>query len=571
MPKEKLAMSQIRQNQVIAAVLFIISFALLAGTAAHYGITYDEPVYLGLGQRHAQWFSDLWSSIRAGDIVTPFSAKVLDTAWYAGKDQQPPLVKVVSGLGQRWLTPILGEWAAMRLPSILLFAVAVTGLFLLCAPSWGRIAGLFAALSLLLMPRPFAHAHYAALDAPIAALSLLTIIAFLRLAEHDSFRWAAIAGVAFGLALLTKLNAFFLPIMVIAWALLCARHALPKAALALFVIGPAVFFIGWPWLWHSPLERLADYLAFHLRHYPVDVFYLGKMYHYAPWHYPWVLTAITTPTPVLLLSLFGLVNLAGARTPQQEQRQAIALLLAIGAGVSLLFSSLPFAPKYNGVRLFLPAFPFIAGLAGAGLGLVTGALRSGFARWQWGERAHLGRGLAAALAFVLLLPTLLGVTATHPHQLAYYNALVGGPLGARARGFETIYWGGVYLDALGDFNNFNYLHPGATLYITPPGAISLLVFYQRAGMLRPDLRFVSTGATRPETLRAIAAARLVVFQCAQSEFDEVSSPLYRFGHPQMSRALGPGKLAVPLVVGYASESAVMVLKRVPRGSAEVSH
>lgn len=561
-------MSRIRQNQVIAAVLFVASFALLAGTAAHYGITYDEPVYLGLGQRHAQWFSDLWSSIRAGDIITPFSAKALDMAWYAGKDEQPPLVKVTAGLGQRWLTPVLGEWAAMRLPSILLFAIAVTGLFLLCAPPWGRIAGLFAALSLLLMPRVFADAHYAALDAPVAALSVVTVITFLRMAEQDSWRWAAGAGVVFGLALLTKLNAFFLPIIVIPWAVLCARRALPKAALALFVIGPAVFFIGWPWLWHAPLGRLANYLAFHLRHYPVDVFYLGKMYHYAPWHYPWVLTAVTTPTLILVLSLIGLINLAGARTPQQEQRQVIALVLAMGAGVSLLFSSLPFAPKYNGVRLFLPAFPFIAGLAGAGLGLVTGALRSALARWRSGERAHLGRGSAAALAFVLLVPSLLGVTATHPHQLAYYNALVGGPVGARARGFETIYWGGVYLDALGDFNR---LPPDATLYITPPGVVSLLVFYQRAGMLRQDLRFISTGATRQQTLRSIAAAQRVVFQCAQSEFDEVSGPLYYFGHPEMSRVLGPGKLAVPLLNGYAGKSAVAVLERSPGASAEVSH
>lgn len=549
-------MSQVRHNQIIAVALFVVSFALLATTAGHYGLTYDEPVYLGLGQRHAQWFADLWQSIRGGDIVTPFSAPMLDSAWNAGKDQQPPLVKVASGLGQRWLTWLLGEWAAMRLPSILLFSIAVAALFLLCAPLWGRIAGLFAALSLLLMPRGFAHAHYGALDASIASLSLLTLFAFLRLAEHDTWRWAVIAGVAFGLALLTKLNAFFLPIMVIAWAVLCARHMLGKAAVALLIIGPAVFFVGWPWLWHAPVERFAGYIAFHLRHYPVDVFYLGRTYHYAPWHYPGIVTSVTTPPAALLLAAVGLANIARVR-PEHERQQAVAILLAIGSGVSLLFSSLPVAPKYNGVRLFLPALPLIAGLAGAGFGIVTHYLRAAMARWRGGRFAGRARWLAAALALMLLLPGLFAVAATHPHQLAYYNALVGGPAGAQKKGFETIYWGGVYLDALQDFNR---LPRDTTLYITPAGVVSLLVFYQRAGMLREDLRFVSTGETPSDTLNAVVYSDLVVFQCAQSEFDDVSWPLYRRGRPLMSRMLGPASLAVPLLNGYTSDAALAVLK-----------
>jgi len=549
-------MSDIRHNQIIAVALFLISFALLAATASHYGISYDEPVYLGLGQRHAQWFSGLWQSIRRGDISTPLSAAVLERAWYSGKDEQPPLVKVVSGLGQRWSSPVLGEWAAMRLPGILIFSLAIAGLFLLCAPLWGRTAGVFAAFALLLMPRAFAHAHYAALDAPIAGLSLLTALAFLRLAERDTWRYAVIAGVVFGLALLTKLNAFFLPIIVLAWTALCARQSLAKVAVAIFIVGPAVFFIGWPWLWHHPAQHLFDYLVFHLRHYPVDVYYLGRTYHYAPWHYPLVMTAVTTPPLVLLLALVGLTNLRRPRTPQQEQRQAVALLLVLGAGVSLLFASLPFAPKYNGVRLFLPAFPFIAALAGAGFGRLVDGLQLVVTRWRPAVAAQANRVLSAAIAFLLLLPSLLGTVATHPHQLAYYNALIGGPVGARARGFETIYWGGVYLDALPELNR---LPEGSTLYITPAGVISLLVFYQRAGMLRADLRFVSTGATFKDTVSAISHSDLVLFQCAQSEFDDVSWPLYRSGTPVLSHLLGPGRLAVRLVNGYTRESALATL------------
>jgi hypothetical protein len=135
----------------------------------------------------------------------------------------------------------------------------------------------------------------------------------------------------------------------------------------------------------------------------------------------------------------------------------------------------------------------------------------------------------------VLLPAAVGVIATHPYQLAYYNALAGGPLGATDRGFETIYWGGVLRDALPYLNSRQ--GDGELAFVTPKGVTSLLVFYQRAGLLRPDLRFTTPRDTPEETDAELRACDFVIFQCAQSEFDTVSWPLYRDGVSSFSRDL----------------------------------
>ena len=42
------------------------------------------------------------------------------------------------------------------------------------------------------------------------------------------------------------------------------------------VLGPAVFYAHWPYLWHHPVDRTAWYLNFHLTHNHYAWFYLGE-------------------------------------------------------------------------------------------------------------------------------------------------------------------------------------------------------------------------------------------------------------------------------------------------------
>ena len=88
--------------------------------------------------------------------------------------------------------------------------------------------GLVAAAVFVLMPRLFAHGHFANLEMATLLLWLLTVIAFERGIERRG--WSVACGVFFGLALLTKINAVFLPVLLLPWGFLFhGRKALRNA------------------------------------------------------------------------------------------------------------------------------------------------------------------------------------------------------------------------------------------------------------------------------------------------------------------------------------------------------
>lgn len=457
---------------LIAASLATLYATAVLATLGDYGITWDEPFYAAGGTQLAAWLRHpRWTT--------------LDAAWWNPADAHPPLVKLAAGLSAELFHARLGwtgELTGFRLGPALLAWPSAFALSLWALELLGATAGTLAALCYLLMPRPFFDAHLAALDAPLSGLWLLAAFAFAR-AERGG-RWLAAAAALTGLTLLTKVTGFFLYAALL--GVLLARRAPRRQVLTFLLVPPALFFTLWPWLWAHPVSRAWTFLSFHLHHYGIPVYYLGRIREQAPWHYPFVLTAVTTPVPVLLLATAG----AGAIAWRPSRDGWLILLLAL---LPLGFNSFPWTPKYDGVRLFLPAFPFIALLAGFG---VKEAL----------ERFPARRGaVLAACALALGLTAWRGIPRYHPYEASYYNALVGGLKGATQAGFETSYWGEAYQDLLpwmarhpelpfaaplGDHlfavdKGLGLLPPGVTVTKEGPGATVLL---SRQGLFGKDPR-----------------------------------------------------------------------------------
>jgi 4-amino-4-deoxy-L-arabinose transferase-like glycosyltransferase len=537
-------------TSMLACLLGLAACGIIVAGINYHGVTYDEPIYAGFGARAARWTLDLIPAMFNGTFLQHLSATEINQSWFATIDMQPPMVQVLSGLSSILFGGFLGGMVAPRFPTALFFGLAVGLVFWLTDKVFDRKAAFFAAIGLIFLPRFSGDAHLTTLDVPVSALILATAAAFFAASQRNSWKLAIMSGILLGLALLTKLNAGFLVIILAIWLIVFNRKMLPKAAAAFLVIAPIIFFLGWPWLWHDTFGHLREYLSFHMQHYPVNVYYLGQLYQYAPWHYPFVMLAITTPAILLLLMLLGIGD--GAR---RRPAEAGRWLLIFGAVGFLLPSAMPFAPKYNGVRLFLPAFPFLMSLAGGGFSLLHKALV------QWLEKARLLPGLtrpqmrlAILMGTILMLPAALELTKVFPCEQAYYNTLVGGPLGAQRAGFETIYWGGVYGSALKDFNAFPQASP--RVLITPQGVVSLLETYQRSGGLRQDIKWSTPPPPQEQKQgwpqRALAGVDWVVFQCAQSEFDELAWKLYREGKPAPSSIfLGN----TPLLLFYKGEEA----------------
>ncbi len=411
----------VRQRDVgIVVAIFLLATVPIALTATDPGLTWDEPIYVGFSVRFVQWFG--------GGVPDRFSADTLSEFWWNAQ-VHPPLGKLWTALFIRAFYP-LGIVAAARIGAAVIFGICAVVLYVWSANKRGRASGLIAAGAFMLMPRVFGHACFANLEMATVLVCLATTVAFEK--GIRSARWSVFCGVLFGLALLTKVNAVFLPVILIPWGLLFHGRRAIRNIVAMMLIGPALFLIGWPALWHQPVARTWEYLVDKTNRPPIPAFYLGTEYAkpFAPFHYPIVMLLATTPLLILAGLAIGVRKCVQALAAKWRDADHEALVLWSFAFPVLLLA-MPFVPKYDGIRLMLPAYPFLAALAAHGV----------LAGWAWlAPRLKQPRRAAARLIVLGLFWLLLPLAMFHPFHLSYYGELVGGPWGAERLGFETTYW-----------------------------------------------------------------------------------------------------------------------------------
>lgn len=204
-------------DRAIGWTLFVIAFAALWATAGAVGYTRDESFYFLAGGNHGNWFELLFTNPRAALQ----DANI--TRWFQYNNEHPGLAKNLFGISNLiffeklgWL----GSAEAYRLPAFLLGALFAPLAYWMGTGLYGRTAGLFAALSWFVIPRQFFNSQLSCFDVPVAAFWVLTVYAFWRAQERP--RWWIGCGVAFGLALATKHNAFFLPLVLAPFVLYLA-------------------------------------------------------------------------------------------------------------------------------------------------------------------------------------------------------------------------------------------------------------------------------------------------------------------------------------------------------------
>ena len=334
-----------------------------------------------------------------------------------------------------------------------------------------RWEGFFASLALVLMPRLYGHAHIASLE----TITNLTCTAAVLAVAHwwagsapPSRRVALLTGVVMGLALLTKIQAILIPLPVIAWALWRWRMKAIMPLLVWGVTANVVFFALWPYLWLDPIGHFLEYLGRTTNRSTINCFYFGVRYadKAVPWHYPFVMFAVTVPVGLHLLGAWGMSSLfgrqpffaflSGGRTsPDSSSGSHVApppkapltltlspqsrgegtkhsdpLLLACTVFPLIVFA-LPGVAVYDGERLFLTSFPLWAVFVGRGLTWLCDLIRN---------RANNGLTAAVTLS-VCAIYFFVALEGVHPAHLCYYNELTFGQRGAERLGLELDYWG----------------------------------------------------------------------------------------------------------------------------------
>jgi 4-amino-4-deoxy-L-arabinose transferase-like glycosyltransferase len=200
-------------DRVVSWLLFTGAFIALWATERAVGYPRDESYYFLAGGNHGSWFELLFT--RPREALTDAAI----TRWFDYNREHPGLMKNLFGLSHLVFHQKLG-WVGSavgyRLPAFAVAALIAPLSFRLGAGVYSRAAGLFAAIAFFLVPRQFFNAHLAAFDVPVAAFWLLSVYAFWRAASRRG--WWLWCGVSFGLALCTKHNTFFLPLILIPFA-----------------------------------------------------------------------------------------------------------------------------------------------------------------------------------------------------------------------------------------------------------------------------------------------------------------------------------------------------------------
>ena len=500
----------------------------LVRTVADLGYARDEGFYFQAAAAYGRWFEQLLASPSAA-----LARRAVDSAW-SSNHEHPALIKALFALSSTFLQKRWHVFAmdgtSYRFPAMALAGLAVALIYLWGSEARGRVAGLAAALLFALMPRVFFQAHLACFDIPIVAMWTLGAYAYWQAIRRGGWRAPLLAGVAFGLALDTKHNSWFLPIActahfaaLVAWRRVSrSRFAswLPRAdreaptekrafaaLAAMALVGPVVLYALWPWIWHDTLPRLRDYARFHLNHEYYNMEFLGKNYWSPPMPrgYAWLMTLGTVPGVTLVLFGVGLAIrgrpwISGAIA---NLRQRNASTTTVDAAATDLLWALCLVmnyaawlssrtPIFGGTKHWMTAYPFLALFAGVGVDMVVRAARHELFRLR--RRSSVARQLSArgtavaAIICVMIVAAPLAETVhAHPWGLTAYTPIVGGAPGAASLGQNRSFWGyttgavASYLDERAP--------RGATVYIhdTAWPSWEMLV---RDGRLRRDIRGV---------------------------------------------------------------------------------
>lgn len=416
------------------ASLFILGF-LVSGimTLKYYGISWDEGLgNMFFGERYLFYFFtgqekflDFKSELAAlrGLPINLFLSPFRDLPF-----EFPPLADTLSAASMHLFAYRLG-WLnavdAWHFFTILLASIFLMVFYFFAARRLGRFAAFAGILFMGTFPRFWGDMHFNPKDIPETVFFGLTILAYTTWYEKPAWGKALLTGLAFGAAMAVKMNALFIPIILVLglWPLSFSRATMREIAkhlrktilqyLGMGALAIGLFVASWPYLYSDPIHGIRSHLAYILSQ--------GSRQGEPIWNLRPLLQTITTMPEWMLICLtvgivFIIIQLRRGHLP-------FGRLLLVWLAVPILRISMPNMSNFDGIRHFLEFLPAAALIAGYGAAsLVKWLSSSGTTRRLLLTTGILGL-MAANTAFIY--------TKFNPYPHLYYNNLVGGLPGAR--------------------------------------------------------------------------------------------------------------------------------------------
>ncbi len=431
-----------RKYNLTAMGLVLLLFALLSLGARQMSLTADEPTYTACG----------YALLARGRQVFPILTQRGYPPLLIGIEALPlyltnPDIPVMQLPGwpteyapfleafKPYLAPVARTKTMARLPIIMLTTTLGAVIFRWGKDLWGDKAGLLALVALTFDPLLLAHGRLANSDAGTVALGTASLYVTWRWAKNPSWRRAAGWGVLLGLTMLAKASGVLWTIsagMIVLGAILAeqrGRRDATKLEQGAVAIGLSLFILwaGYGFDWGTmrgfpiPVPAPTHWKSLLYLDKSTDLFFaLGQRSYSGWWWYFPLAFLIKNPLPLLVGWVVGVMVFL-RRSP------SVLCLLALGFFPSL-YTGVAIWEKFNlGYRYMLPVHPFLYLMTGQGLGQLA-----------WGKRSRLGKWASIFLGAWYI------IAAIHifPHEISYFNELVGGPAhGYRYLSDSNVDWG----------------------------------------------------------------------------------------------------------------------------------
>jgi hypothetical protein len=433
----------------LTALAALVGLTLIAHESFASSATYDEVAYLRVA---ARW----WRTGEQAEITRMGSPL---TFW---KLQQAPVLWLLDCTGHRdWVDgPIDHQQELLplaRLGSAWIWLVAFGFTTLWSRRSYGPRAMALAAWLFALSPNLLAHGALATMELPLVASTTVMFYLFWRFLETNHRFWFWAAAAVGGLAFSCKFTTILIPPILGAvwWVVRFRRGERKKLEVTWHVATSMVGFLATMVLadaavtgfacmplstshgrhptierWFNP--RVVDLIA-RLYETPLPQDWVGfatQLHHQASggpsylfgerrmtgwWYYYLVAVAVKVPLTfwILTVARIALRRRCPGVFPPFCENERLPLVFLLYMVITAIGSS-----RNYGVRYLLPLAP----LAIVWVSEIAKPIRAGTPK-------------VAVLAWCAVLAGLAGYVAAvariHPHELTYFNALAGGPLGGR--------------------------------------------------------------------------------------------------------------------------------------------
>jgi len=382
--------SFVRRNG-ITFLLFILVVVVGVSLVPQIGPAWDEPDNIFSGGQY-------WNFVKSGFNQKILSSRDSTTSYFGDviftQDptiaRYPPVPNVIGSVAALIGERLGFEHTAIHIiiefhiVSVFFFALLVATVF-----KFGELLGLgvwesvFAAFICALYPTMFGHGLSDLKDA--AQVSLFTVSLYLLVKgtlekiPHD----IVLGAIVWGLALATKFNAIYVPIIWFLWRIMSCQLDKNKKAYVSFItslvlilsIGLVTMFIVWPYLWNQPIAHVLEVVKYFTTvGQGYRVFWDGVLYQVGVgkslWWYPWENLLFETPFLLLLAILIGIAKWILFIFKKNKSACKISLLV-IWIVVPLVRSILPTAAFYDGLRHFMEVLPPLFLLAAFGISRIS--------------------------------------------------------------------------------------------------------------------------------------------------------------------------------------------------------